>query len=131
MEVFNATCSSKVNPIPPYIPPNEVGVHHEVSTLTQNGVEQELISHTVAIGKYRKLLNFKISCRETGLYRIYLNSDIIGSGRLNSTQAQDQFTWNPPKVVDEGYTYRVTYETFGGRPDKSVEAYLSVIEVDF
>ena len=130
MEVFNATCSSRVKPIPPYIPPNEVGVQHSISALTENGVEKELLSHTVASGKYRKLLNFKISCRETGLYRIYLNSDIIGSGRLNSTQVQDQFTWNPPMVVDEGYSYRVTYITFGGRPDKSVEAYRSVIEVD-
>lgn len=102
---------------------------HDYQGLTENGVEKILINETIPSGRSRSLSQLKITCREIGLYRIYINNVIIGSGRLGPSKINDTFIWTPRRLMLEADVYKLTYETFPGRPNKSIEAYWMLNEI--
>lgn len=104
--------------------------YHEYQGLTESGIEKSLFSHTIAATKQRKLTKIYITSNEPGTWRLYADSVIIMSGRITPANPESHREWIPSKSIDENKTYELKFETFPGRPNKNVEAYLMGNEVD-
>ena len=95
------------------------------STVGTPGVEQTLISHTVAVGKTRTLSKLLVTSRGPGKTRLLVGGTEIASGRVSAGNLNFDHQLSPWRNVAAGVLIEVKYLQLTGTPASDVEAYLT------
>ena len=90
---------------------------------------QVLINETVPTGKKYYLLKLFLSYRYEGLMQVYIDSDLVGSGRTGPGEKNIGFDWAPFRTATAGAVVKVQFRAHSNRPIDSVETYLQAREV--
>jgi hypothetical protein len=98
-------------------------------TDTTPGSWQVLINETVGSGKQINLLRVDLTCRMDGVMEIYIDSDLIGSGRTGPAEKNIGFDWTPFYPAAVGEVIQVKFRAHSNKPIDKVEAYLQAREL--
>ena len=98
--------------------------------VTTPGITQTLINHTVAVAKKNYLLQLFISCRIEGVYEIFVDSQLVGSGRTSASTPNDFYSWRPYQLAEAGEIVKVEYTGMVGRPVSDIECFMQARNVD-
>lgn len=96
---------------------------------TTPGSEVTIISYTVPANTQVNLLQLNITCNTSGVFKVFLDSDQVGSGRTGAAAKNVLFTWPPFKKVDAAVVVAVKYESEAHTPATEIEAYLQGREI--
>ncbi len=102
----------------------------EASENTTPGIEQTLITHTVANGFINDLHNVHLTCNFPGLLRITADGLEVGSGRTEAGKPDTNFFWTPARPVDEDLEIKVLFKHETGTQAVNVKAFLQMSKVD-
>lgn len=92
--------------------------------VTTPGIEQTLLTDDAVLsGTKRQLYRVVVTSSYSGLIKIKVGADVIGSDRIRSGKPTIQFDWVPPRGLTAGQQVVITFEQTGG-PVVSVDAYI-------
>ena len=92
--------------------------------ITIPGTSQDAITYVVPIGKTVSLKSIRVTCRQCVTYKIFIDSDVVGSGRIGSGIINDDFIFNIERIAQASSTIKVVILANSGRPASDVECYL-------
>lgn len=108
---------------------NQGTPHYDDAVATTTpGVEQTLIGQTVAAGNTRYLYQVILATRVTGIFEIFSNGDLIGSGRTGPG-CVPVVTFLPARPVMENILYEVKFTSRLNSSAQSVECYVQAADV--
>lgn len=94
----------------------------QVETVT-TGSLQTLISDTVPVSKTRSLSKVVVTCRQPGRFTLKINSLIVASGRIGSSELNKEFKFFPQREALSGDIIKLEFEQLSG-PNSDIEAYI-------
>lgn len=86
--------------------------------------QETALTFTVPTGIIRKLTQVVVSSTIRGLFKVYADSDIIGSGRLGPANLNVSFQFSPPRPIAAEAVVTVTFEAPADAPVASVDCYV-------
>lgn len=104
-------------------------VYFNFDGLSTPGVEQTLISTTVPADTTRRLDLAVMVSRFEGTFRIYADSELIGSGRTGPGQ-KASFAWDPKRPFLEAAVIELKFTQRQNSPPQNIEAYLMGIDTN-
>lgn len=93
---------------------------------TTPGIEQTLISNSVAVGKIKKLSQVLVITRVTGEFTVSNGAQVIGSGRTGPG-CDGRMLFTPARPITGSYTVKFTARA--GSPAQDVECYVQATDV--
>lgn len=101
----------------------------DIEDLTTPGTEQTLLTAIVPSGKNYNLLQVTLVCRQEGAFKLYLDSDLIASGRTGSAQSNVIFPFKPFRIAGEGKTIELKFTGLPNKPSVDIEAFVQAREI--
>jgi len=104
-------------------------IHLAYQGVTTPGIEQTIITSTVAAGIERKLTKISVTGRHPVTYKLDNGSDIIASGRIGPAKLVDIFRWEPRYTLSAGATLSLKITALSGSPASDIEAYVMASDI--
>ena len=98
-------------------------LHLVGSGVTTPDTLQQLLIHAVTADKLL-IHQVLVSCRTHGKFEIYINTTLIGSGRIGPSASLVPFHYVVPREALNGETVKVELKTLAGSPIVDYEAYI-------
>lgn len=90
---------------------------------TTPGIDQTLITFSVAAGILRRLRQALVDCRMEGVFKVTANGATIGSGKTGPG-CDGKITWNPARALPDSAVCSVIFRARAGSAVTKVSAYL-------
>lgn len=101
----------------------------DLDSVTAPGVEKTISTQVITAGFKVNLLQVDVTCRIEGVYKVYIDTLVIASGRTGPTDKNPNFNWAAGREVEAGETLKLTFEAPSFRPVTDLEIYLQGREV--
>ena len=70
------------------------------------------------------------SCTRSGTYRIYLDGDKIGGGRVDANRTESLFEFDPSRRIEEGEVLKIEFEALSPAPAAILESHAMGFLID-
>lgn len=104
-------------------------INVDAQDTTTPGAEQILFTSTVPSGKIWSILQLNVICRSDTSFQLYMDTDMIASGRTGAGQSNVVFSWRPTREAIAGKVIELKCKQLAGKPSVDVEAYLQAREL--